>query len=188
MNTDRQKSFIATLGTQGSLLHFLDVIHGECVYTTSTMASGGFFTGRRQKKDHSHFLGVGSEAPKNSAGPLTLYFRHTQFGYTIYIRSAGQYFGKCLGSDEEGLIGAVAPDKSVTFKLLNTHCKAINPESMKKGTTRIYLQARDSGLIHAHKIHNAKHTYIANKGGMPLPLILNMIESNAPDINHPDEL
>lgn len=187
MSTDRQKSFIATLGTHNSQLHFLDTLLGEKAFVTSTMVSGGFFSGRRQKHEVSHLLGLRHEATTNAERPLTLYFRHSRTGYTLYIRTKGRHYGKCLHVNKEGLIGAFAEPESTSFILLNDNCERVNLDHIKTDVPSLYLQARDSGLVHSHKTHDSDYTFIADKGGIPLPLTLNILERNAPYLNHPDE-
>lgn len=186
MSTDRQKSFVATVGVNGKQLHFLDAFHGEPVYVATRLFSGGFFTGRPQKIDHSHFLALRSNTPVPLKSLLTLYFRHSNHGYTLYIRTPGQHYGKCLSYDG-GLIGAFRPSKAATFQLLH-NCAIINLDDIKQDTNTVFLQVKDSGLIHAHNTHESEHTYIADKGGIPLPFNLNILERNAPYINHPDEV
>ncbi|WP_129586942.1 hypothetical protein [Pseudomonas frederiksbergensis] len=188
MTTDRQKTFIATLGTETSLLHFLDVMHGKRTIVTSTLFSGGFFTGRPQERDDSHFLGLRPEAPIDARPRLTLYFRHTNLGYRLYIRTPGSYYGKCLSTSEEGLIGAFPPTGSETFHLLHNNGKPLTLDHLNKDRTRIYLQVRNSGLMHVHNVHDSPYIYIADKGGAPLVFNLNIQERNAPYINHPDEV
>lgn len=187
MSTDRQKSFIATIGVNERQLHFLDTFHGESVYVINRFSSGGFFTGRPQKTDHSHFLALRINTATARPPALLLYFRHTQHGYTIYIRTPGRHYGKCLSHDR-GLLGAFPSDKTTIFQLLDGNCGPINIDHMKKNKTMAFLQVKDSGLIHAHNINESEHTYIADKGGIPLLFNLNILERNAPYINHPDEI
>ena len=81
MTTDRQKSFIATLGTDNIPLHFLDLLHGEPAIASSVFASGGFFTGPPQRRDDSHRLGLHPEISADAIPGLLLYFRYTNYGY-----------------------------------------------------------------------------------------------------------
>jgi len=188
MSTDRQKSFIATLGTRNNQLHCLDALLGEKAFITSNLVSGGFFSGRRQRYEVSHLLGLHQEATTKVHPPLTLYFRHSRFGYTLYIRSKGHHYGKCIHANKEGLIGAFPEPESTSFMLLNSNCERINLDHIKTDTPTLYLQVRDSGLIHPHKTHDSDYTFIADKGAIPLPFTLNILERNAPYLNHPDEV
>ncbi|WP_460140874.1 hypothetical protein [Pseudomonas sp. S2_E01] len=187
MTTDRQKSFIATLNVDDKQMHFLDMFHGEPVYIVNPNFSGGVFTGRPRKLDHSHFLAL---RPNTSAPPdlsLTLYFRHAHYGYTLYIRTPGQHFGKCLSHDNN-LIGAFPPGEASLFHLVDTLNSTINLDHIQADETTIFLRLKNSGLIHAQSSHHSRHVFIGNKGGLPLPFKLKILERNAPYINHPDEV
>ncbi|MBZ9781309.1 hypothetical protein K9857_07035 [Pseudomonas sp. REP124] len=187
MSTDRQKSFIANLSVDDRQLHFLEAFNGGPVYVAKPLFSGGVFTGRPPRIDHSHFLALRTHTSADPIDLLTIYFRHTSHGYTLYIRTPGQYYGKCLGSDK-GKIGALRSEESSTFNLINKdHCP-INLDCIEEDTTTIFLQVKNSGLIHAHNVHDSGHTYIGDKGGTPLSFKLNILQRNAPYINHPDEV
>ncbi|NUU38628.1 hypothetical protein [Pseudomonas sp. C2B4] len=188
MSTDRQKSFIATLGTDNSPLHFLDVLHDKRILVAPTFISGGFFTGRPQHQDHSHFLGLRPGARTDSNSYLVLYFRHTQFGYILYNRTPGPHYGKCLGSSDEGLIGAFSPKRSTTFHLLNNNGETVNLDNFNNDAACIYLKARHSGLIHMQTVRGSPYHYVADNGGVPLVFSLKILERNAPYIDYPDEI
>jgi hypothetical protein len=187
MSTDRQKSFIATIGTEFSLLHFLEEMHGERAISTPNRASGGFFTGPSQRRDDSHLLGLRSEVPINYRPRLALYFRHTNNGYRLYIRSPGPHYGMCLSTNNNGLIGAFPSTKSDTFYLIRGNGIPINLENLNNITPSIYLQARNSGVLHTLIIRGSPYTYIAAKEGTALAFNLNILERNSPYLNHPDE-
>lgn len=188
MTTDRQKSFIGTIGTPTSLLHFLDVMHGQPVFVTSSFVSGGFYTGRRQKRDDSHFLGLRPEVPVDARPKLILYFRHIGPGYRLYIRTPGTYYGMCLSTNDEGLLGAFAPTGSKIFNLIGANGAVVNLDHIKKDVTKIHLQVKDSGLVHHHKVHDSHYNYMADLGGMPMPFDLHIQQRNAPYLGHPDEV
>ncbi|MGY2339572.1 hypothetical protein ACW9HW_10055 [Pseudomonas sp. SDO5532_S415] len=188
MSTDRQKSFIATIGTSNSPLHFLGEIHGKQTIVTPTFASGGFFTGRPQKRDDSHLLGLCPETPIDTKPRLTIYFRHIDCAYRLYIRTPGSYYGMCLSTSDNGLIGAFSSAESDTFHLLRNNGIPLSLENLKKREACIYLQVKNSGLMHQHTVRGSPYLYIADIGGMPLAFNLNILERNAPYINHPDEV
>ncbi|HEF4762323.1 TPA: hypothetical protein SAN82_004791 [Pseudomonas putida] len=188
MSTDRQKSFIATIGTEFGLLNFLDEMYGEQAISTSTRASGGFFTGRPQTRDDSHLLGLRRDAPTHHESRLKLYFRHTTGGYRLYIRTPGPYYGMCLNARSDGLVGACPSDKSETFYLIRENGIPINLENLNDITPCIYLLSRDSGVLHTLIIRGSPYTYIAAKDGTALTFNLNILERNAPYLNHPDEV
>lgn len=188
MSTDRQKSFTASIGTESSLLHFLDLLHGQPAIVTSSFASGGFFTGRRQTRDDSHFLGLRPEVPVDAKPRLILYFRYTGGYYRCYIRTPGPHYGKCLSLSDKGLLGAFAPADSTTFNLLDSRGCVLTLDTIKTDTLSIYLRARDSGVVHVHKVHDSKYIYIADKGGTPMLFNLIIQERNAAYLSHPDEI
>lgn len=188
MTTDRQKSFLATIGTESRLLHFLDEMHGERALSTITFASGGIFSGRPQTRDDSHLLGLRAEVPKDSKPCLALYFRHINGGYRLYIRTPGPYYGMCLSTNGSGFIGAFPSAESDTFFLTRENGMPINLVNLNEITPSIYLQVRNSGFLHAHKFRGSPYIYIANKDGPPLAFNLNIVERNAPYISRPDEV
>ncbi|NUT77555.1 hypothetical protein HNO86_21140 [Pseudomonas sp. C1C7] len=188
MNTDRQKSFIATIGTDFGLLNFLEVMHGERAISTPVRASGGFFTGRPQVRDDSHLLGLRSDVPINHMPRLMIYFRYSDNGYRLYIRTPGPYYGMCLSIDDNGLAGAFPADKSDIFYITRENGTPINLENLKNITPCIYLLPRESQALHAQIIRGSPYTYIAAKGGTAQTFNLNILERNVPYINHPDEV
>ncbi|MGJ7513438.1 hypothetical protein ACSFE6_03730 [Pseudomonas baetica] len=188
MSTDRQQSFIATIGTDFSLLHFLEEMYGERAISTPTRASGGSFTGRPQARDDSHLLGLRSEVPINHKPRLALYFRHTSNGYRLYIRTQGPYYGMCLSPNDNGLIGAFPPAESDTFYLIRENGIPLNLENLNDMTPCIYLQARNSGVLHTQIARGSPYIYIAAKDGSALAFNLNILKRNAAYINHPNEV
>ncbi|MDP9711829.1 UNVERIFIED_ORG: hypothetical protein J2X80_003922 [Pseudomonas fluorescens] len=183
MSTDRQKSFIAIVGIQTNLVHFLDVVNGEKATVNSSMFSGGHFTGKPQSRDDSHRLSLRPE-PR-----LTLYFRYTDRGYRLYIRTPGPYYGKCLGIDKDGILGAFAPDGSSFYQLIGKQGNTLSIEDHQSNKLEAYLQVSGSpSLLHTHRLHDSKFTYFADKGGKPFKFNLTIIERNASYINHPDEI
>jgi len=182
MSTDRQKSFIATIGAKTTLVHFLDVVEGEEAIVYSPSFSGGFFTGRPESRDHSHFLSLRPE-PR-----LTLYFRYTGSAYRIYIRTPGPYFGKCL-SIEDGLLGAFPSDGATTFNLIDKRGFIQPIESVNTDRLDIYLQVAGSpGVLHTHRLPDSKFTYFADKNGYPHMFNFTILERNAPYLSSPEEL
>lgn len=188
MSTNRQKSFTATIGTNDILLHFLDLLHARRALVSYSLGSGGFFTGRRQQRDDSHFLGLRPEVPVDAKPRLLLYFRYTGNDYRLYIRTPGPYFGKCLSISETGLVGAFPPAGSTTFNLVDSRHKILTLDNIKEKHTEIYIQVKDSGLLHNHKVHDSKYIYIGDKGGTPMLFNLVIEERNAPYLSDPDEI
>ncbi|MCX7077850.1 MAG: hypothetical protein NTV76_00545 [Pseudomonas sp.] len=188
MSTDRQKSFIASIGTESSLLHFLDLLYAQRALVTSSFASGGFFTGRRQSRNDSHFLGLRPEIPVNAKPRLILYFRYTGSDYRLYIRTPGPYYGKCLSISDEGLLGAFPSAGSTTFNLIDNRGSVLTLDTIKEDTLNVYLRPKNSGLVHVHNVHDSKYIYIADKGGAPLSFNLMIQERNASYISYPDEI
>ncbi|WP_309675110.1 hypothetical protein [Pseudomonas sp.] len=183
MRTDLKKSFIATIGAQTTLVHFLDVVHGGKATVSSSLFSGGHYTGRPQSRDDSHFLSLRPE-PR-----ATLYFRYTNNGYRLYIRTPGPYFGKCLSLSENGILGAFPSEGSNTFNLRDERGYTLSIDTVKSNTLDVYLQVSGlPGALHIHRLHDSKFTYFANKGGSPFMFNFTIVERNAPYLNFPDEV
>lgn len=179
MSTDQQKSFIATIGTESSLLHFLDLLHDKPAIVTSSFGSGGFFTGKPQSRDDSHFLGLRPEVPVDAKPRLLLYFRYTGSDYRLYIRTPGPYYGKCLSISDKGLLGAFPSTGSTTFNLIDSRHNILTLDTIKTENPKIYIQIRNSGLLHKHKVHDSRYIYIADKGKAPMLFNLMIQERNA---------
>ncbi|KAA0969954.1 hypothetical protein [Pseudomonas sp. ANT_H12B] len=183
MSTDRQKSFIATIGAQTTLVHFLDVVHGEEATVFSSSFSGGFFTGRPETRDDSHFLSLRPE-PR-----LTLYFRYTSSGYRLYIRTPGPYYGKCLSISENGLLGAFPSEGAKTFNLIDKRGFILPIDGVKTDTLNIYLQVAGSpGALHIHRLHDSKFTYFADRNESPYMFNFTILERNAHYLDYPKEV
>lgn len=187
MTTDRQKSFIATLSTS-NLLHFLDVMYGGPATVASSLASGGFFTGRPQTRDDSHLLGLRRDLPADTHPKLVIYFRHTRSSYRLYIRTPGTYYGMCISVNDGGLLGAFASVGSKTFNLIDANGATINLDTISKDNIKVYLQIKHSGLVHQHKVHDSQYHYFADLGGVPMPFNLQIQQRNAPYLGDPDEV
>jgi hypothetical protein len=187
MSSNRQKSFTATLGTHDTLLHFLNLLHAPRALVTYSFGSGGFFTGKRQQRDDSHFLGLRPEVPVNAKPRLLLYFRYTGSDYRLYIRTSGPYFGQCLSISDTGLIGAYPAAGSTTFNLVDRRHNILTLDNIKQDYPEIYIQAKGSGLLHKHKLHDSKYIYIGDRGGAPMLFNLIIQERNAPHLNSLDE-
>ncbi|MCK1792494.1 hypothetical protein [Pseudomonas violetae] len=188
MSTNRQKSFTATIGTPGMSLHFLNLLHGEKTLVTDTLGSGGMFTGRPQQRDHSHFVGLRSGAEVEARSRLQLYFRYTGRDYQLYIRTLGPYFGKCLSISETGLLGAFPSQGAVTFNLLGKGRNILTLDAISDDNPEVYIQVRDSWLLHKYKTQNSKYTYIADKNETPLLFSLMIDQRNAPYLDSPNEI
>lgn len=187
MSSNQQKSFTATLGTHDTLLHFLNLLHAPRALVTYSFGSGGFFTGKRQQRDDSHFLGLRPEVPVNAKPRLLLYFRYTGSDYRLSIRTPGPYFGQCLSISDTGLIGAYPAAGSTTFNLVDRRHNILTLDNIKQDHPEIYIQAKGSGLLHKHKLHDSKYIYIGDRGGAPMLFNLIIQERNAPDLSTPNE-
>lgn len=188
MSTDRQKSFTATLDTAGTVLHFLEALHGQKTLVTSSTSSGGFYTGRPQQRDHSHLVGLLSGAAVQAKSRLQLYFRYTGSDYQLYIRTLGPQFGKCLSISDTGLFGAFPTTGSTTFNLISKRHKVLTLDDIREDDSEIYIQVKDSGLLHQHRPHDSNYTYIADKGETPLVFSLMIDKRNAPYLDSPNEV
>jgi len=183
MSTDRQKSFVATIGIRTDLVHFLDVVNGAPATVTSSLFSGGHFSGKPQSRNDSHLLGIRPE-PR-----LTVYFRHTGQGYRLYIRTPGPYYGKCLSLDKNGILGAFAPEGSNVYQLIGKQGIPLSIDDHQSNKLEAYLKVSGSpGLLHTYKLHDSTFTYFADKGGRPFKFRFTILERNASYIDHPDEV
>jgi len=189
MVTNRQNSFVATIGSGGNnLLHFLYHMHAKPAIITATQFSGGHYTGERQSRDDSHLLGTHRDVPLDTWPRLKLYFRFTGSDYRLYIRSEGAYFGKCLNMSDEGFLGAFESEDPTTFNLINQHGTPVTLDTIKEDKTYVYLQPSGSGILTAIRRENPDYVYVADMHG-PLWLFnMNIEERGAAYLNSPDEV
>lgn len=194
MDTHRQRSFIAAVSSESGKLGYLNQLHSESLYHPF----GGFSWIRFSPNSGAHIL---SHVGGSWNAPLMhWYFRSTDSGYVIYIRSP-QFFGRFIGLSE-GYFGALSTSAEERSKF---RLEPVAGEESKRGeeigegdevmTTLVSLDTgnalclRQAGFNYrAGKTWQRKNcNYVAADGGEPLNLRLKIIQMNAPYLNSPDE-
>ena len=188
MYSHRQQSFIAQLSAPGAHLNFLDVLLGHPARIPLAGSGGSVFSGRFSERDDSHLLG---HLPvENAPPPPTLYFRHFEEGYYLYVRTPGNHFGKGISRGRHGEIGAY-PTQTLApacFELLGPN-GALILSDIPVNAFHCVLRERASGMcLHRHKRFDAAHTYVFAKRDERMRLTLNILERNAAWLSDPDEI
>lgn len=193
MTTHRQNSFIAQIGTPSNPVNFLDALLGKPAVYTHRIGGGGAGTLLSKKVDDSHLFGsqpiTASVAPK----PLKLYFRLTNDGYKLYVRTEGSYFGKGIFLDSSGAAGAFAVDRKdpTPFNLVTPDGQRVKLEDLTSNTTNIQLEHKGTGIkLHRYRKTNSPYHYLAasSSNSSPFTLPLEILERNAPWLSNPNEV
>ncbi|MGE8069156.1 hypothetical protein [Pseudomonas sp. NPDC089569] len=190
MSSNRQKSFIATLELDNDHVELLGNLHDGPILRTDSLYSGGSFTGRTQRIDDAHLLGICPPQESAAIAPLTLYFRCTDDYYTLYIRSENGHHGKCISRDSFGALGAfpAAGRDTSSFCILNPDNRIITLDDMRGDIHRVRLMADNAGQIGGVFRRGAPFTYLADTKGNGLVFKLRITQRNAPYLSDPDEI
>lgn len=194
MTTHRQRSFIAAVSSEHGTLGYLNQLHSE----TLLHPFGGFSWISFSPSSAAHILShVGGS---RNTPPLLWYFRSTDTGYVIFVRSQ-QFFGRSIGLGE-GYFGALNTKGEIRCKF------RFEPVAGDEGRSGVEIGEGDEIMTklvsldtgnalclrqayfkyRAGKIWQTKNcSYVAADGGEPLNLRLKIIQMNAPYLNTPDE-
>ncbi|MDD1015016.1 hypothetical protein [Pseudomonas rubra] len=185
MPTDRQLSFVANvrLTTENKALCAAETYFGRPFMSKITRSSGVV----SKVKNLSNLVSIWD----NSSKFLSLYLRHTNGGYHLYVRSADQR-GHGLYLNSEGMLFLREVDRSPdVFQLSDgkTHNLLIDPDATG-GTSQLYLYHRTlKQLIGSKTYRQSASTFTAvQAGGTPLPLDIEVIEVNSPYLGNPNEV
>lgn len=193
MTTHRQNSFIAQLGTAANPVNFLDALLGRPAVYTHRISGGGVSALLSRQVNDAHMLGsqpiTASSAPK----PLIIYFRLTDDGYVLYVRTQGPHFGKGISLDSSGAVGAFAVDKQgpTPFNLVTPNGKRVTLENLESDTVGIQLEHKGTQIkLHRYRKTNSPYTYLAaaRSDCSPFTLPLTIQERNAPYLSNPNEV
>lgn len=190
MLTHRQQSFIATLKEPGDSVHFLGALLGKPARVKRGALGGGIFTGAIQHRDDSHFLGFVEGQAAKADTPLTLYFRHHDEGFRLYVRSPGPYHGRGIARADDNTIGAfiIGERNPGLFQIDHFTGVPLTVDHLHADIVPVVLRADNGNHLHLQRLHDSPHTYVAATGGEPMPFHLHVHETNAAYLNEPDEV
>ncbi|PSS53708.1 hypothetical protein [Pseudomonas sp. BBP2017] len=194
MASHREKSFIATVSSEfGTLGHFSQ-LHTENLLDPFI----GFSWFGIRHHSAAHMLGHVGE--HKLIPPLHWYFRSTDSGYAIFVRSQ-RFFGRFIGYRDGyfGAFGTEAEGRSMfSLEPVIAEEGRYAEEIGEGGEVITRLISRDTGKslclrdklfqYRAGKRWQQKRcTYITADGGKPLHLRLHIVQTNAPYIDNPNE-
>ncbi|WP_166357872.1 hypothetical protein [Pseudomonas akapageensis] len=193
MTTHRQNSFIAQIGTTSTPVNFLDALLGRPAKYTYKIGGGGVSTLLSRQVDDSHLLGSQPITASPAPPALTLYFRLTNAGYVLYVRTPGPHFGKGIFLDNSGAAGAFAVDRQdpTPFNLVTSDGQRVTLENLTSNTVGIQLEHKGTQIkLHRFRKGNSPYHYLAasSSSSVPFTFPLEILERNAPYLSHPDEV
>ncbi|MFJ4384213.1 hypothetical protein ACIP02_07700 [Pseudomonas sp. NPDC089408] len=193
--TNRQRSFIARIAAKEGTLGFISALHDISPFDPYDFSWFALKPARL-----GNMLCHTSDS--RAVTPLQLYFRYTEKGYKLYIRSRS-YHRKTI-SRKDGYLGAFEADSDSDAELFHVDSEAlsaipleqaINPNdwysfNLISAITKKPISRRVRNLdTHAGKDRQSKaYTCITADGGAPLPLRMQILQTNAPYLDHPDEV
>ncbi|QBF27232.1 hypothetical protein EXN22_16620 [Pseudomonas tructae] len=186
MPTDRQLSFVATVRLPAP---------GKAFCVASTQLGRPFMSKIRRDngivsktKNLANLVSLWDNSDKH----LSLYFRHSNGAYRLYIRSNNEHYGKGLYLNEDAMLFAryvnAAPD---LFQISDgkTHNLVVAPQATG-ASGQLYLYHRSRGLLLGSKTYSqVSSTFTAVEAGRtPLLLRIEITAVNAPYLSNPDEV
>lgn len=194
--TDRERSFIAQLTAETGTLGFFSELHDVVPLDPNPAFS---WVGVQVSR-LGHMLGYLAEP--RSVMPLRLYFRYTEHGYKLFVRSARCY-RSTLGF-KDGFIGAFSTQENEHRELFSIQWLGGTPELPVQPDSRLtcHLIARSTGkplsvrrrrlqLNVGGRRHPAQYetfTGISADGAIPLSLHLQILQTHVPYLDNPDEV
>ncbi|WP_342623931.1 hypothetical protein [Pseudomonas alkylphenolica] len=191
MATHRERSFIASVASESGSLGYFGQLHTERLLNpfhnfSWFVPSGDYYA--------SHVLGHVREP--RAIPKLLWYFRSTDAGYVIFVRSQ-LFFGRFIGF-RKSCLGALSTkeDGRSTFRF--DPDIGAEPRLGDEIVTRLIsldtgkpLCLRDKHFRYRVTKHNFESkgcTYIAADGGAPFKLRLKIVQTNVPYLDNPNEV
>jgi len=194
--TDRERSFIAQLtadsGTLGFFSELYDLIPLDPNPTFSWTAMAPARLG--------HMLGRIAEP--RTVTPLEVYFRYTENGYKLFVRSARYYRTKL--DFKKGFLGVFSTDDDEHRELFSiTTLEDMSDQPIQPGSPfSCHLIAASTGqplgvrtrqlsiTVPSSRRPSVFYNYsgITADGASPLTLKLKVLQSNVPYLDEPDEV
>jgi hypothetical protein len=191
MASHRERSFIASVSSESGSLGYFGQLHTERLVNPFHNFS---WLGLSTDYYASHVLGHVREP--RAIPTLHWYFRSTDTGYVIFVRSQ-QFFGRFIGFRKSSL-GALSTKEEGRSKFHFDPDIGGEPQLGDEFVTRLIsldkgkpLCLRDQYFryrVTKHGFENKHCTYLAADGGAPLQLRLKIVQTNVPYLDNPNEV
>ncbi|HDS1815667.1 TPA: hypothetical protein QEM96_000282 [Pseudomonas putida] len=194
--TDRERSFIAQLTAETGTLGFFSELHDVVPLDPYPAFSWVGVQASRL----GHMIGYSAE-PRNVT-PLRLYFRYNEHGYKLFVRSA-RYYRATIGFKDR-FLGAFSAQEDEHRELFSIQWLEGPPElpAQPDSLLSCHLIARSTGnplsvcrrrlqLNVGGRRHPAQYetfTGTSADGASPLKLHLQILQTNVPYLDNPDEV
>lgn len=183
MNSNIEKSFIATLRMFDHQVNLLEELHGKPALATIRHFSGGFFTGKPQTHDHSQRLGIRPNEQIGEVAPLTLHFRHTADGYILSIKNTGEYYNQIISEqalDTFAVIGSDADDPTA-FTLVNQQGQPVTLDNLRNTHSAVSLKIKDKHYLGGLKLNGSPYVYLGKtEERSKITFILSILQRKVP--------
>lgn len=181
MNSNTEKSFIATLRMFDHKVNLLEELHGKPAMATIKHFSGGFFTGKPQTQNHSSRLGICPNEKIGEVKPLTLHFRHTADGYILSIKNTGEYYNHIICEKSLDTFGAIDPDtdEPTVFTLLNQQGEPVTLDNLRHTHSAVSLKIKNKHYWGGLKLNGSPYVYLGKtEERSKITFILSIIQRN----------
>ncbi|AUM71892.1 hypothetical protein [Pseudomonas fluorescens] len=160
---DSEKSFHATLSMFDAHVNLLEALHGKPAMATVSSFSGGFFTGKPQTHDHSHLLGMRSEAQGVDCTQLMLHFRPTPHGYILTLKNPGEHYNKLISKSWLEVLGAENSNtvNPTRFILIDHQQNIITRTNINAQHTPISLMTATNKYVGGLRMRGSPYIYLA---------------------------
>lgn len=160
---DSEKSFHATLSMFDAHVNLLEALHGKPAMATVSSFSGGFFTGKPQTHDHSHLLGMRSEALGVDCTQLMLHFRPTPHGYILTLKNPGEHYNKLISKSWLEVLGAESSNtvNPTRFILIDHQQNIITRTNINAQHTPISLMTATNKYVGGLRMRGSPYIYLA---------------------------
>jgi hypothetical protein len=157
------KSFEATLSMLDAQVNFLEVLHGQPTMVTVTAFSGGFYSGRRQTRDHSNLLGMKPKVPGVVTAPLMLQFRPAVGGYKLVTKNTGKHYDKLIRKSWLETLGVDGPKlgSPTVLTLLDHQNRTLTRENITAAHLPVSLMTQNNKYIGGLKVRGSPYLYLA---------------------------
>jgi hypothetical protein len=191
MGTHRERSFIASVASESGSLGYFGQLHAESLINPFNDFS---WFGVGNSHFASHVLGHVGEP--RAIPTLHWYFRSTDTGYLIYVRSQ-QFFGRYIGH-RRSCFGAFSTNdegrSTFRFDPLIGEEHRLGEEfvtrliSLDTGQPLCLRSRYFRYRVRKNHYEDKLCTFVAAGGGEPLHLRLKVVQANAPYLDNPDEV
>lgn len=186
MPTHRQQSFIATLWFGNQPVNTLGTLLGKPAWVNwlGVPLTAPHFVGTI--RDDSAML---SCQPGNTDRAILLYFRHTDEGYSLYVREPGDYFGKAVVTQDGGYLGLMPPadHRPSPFTLLKPDGNPAHYADLASDINVIGL-AMDGQHVSRSYRPNSSFEYLAARDKTVKLWVLKILKRNVPWLSSPNEV